>query len=101
MLEDVAYLFSLLGDPTRLRLVRELHDGAELTVGDIALRTGTTVANASQHLVRLAAAGLVLRRREGKHVLYRIEDPRIEQLCDLMCDRAAEGVVARRPSWAS
>ncbi len=90
LLEDVAHLFSLLGDPTRLRYVRELHESGELTVGALAERTGTTLANASQHLARLSAAGLILRRRAGKHVLYRVEDPRLEQLCDLMCARAQE-----------
>lgn len=98
LLEDVAHLFSLLSDSTRLRLVRALHDAEELTVGEIAVRSGTTLANASQHLARLAAAGLILRRRAGKHVLYRVEDPRIEQLCELMCARAAEGRVVRRVS---
>jgi DNA-binding transcriptional ArsR family regulator len=93
LLDDVAYLFSLLSDPTRLRLVRELHEAGELPVGELADRAGTTLANASQHLGRLSQARLVLRRRNGKHVLYRVEDPRIEQLCEIMCasvqDRAA------------
>lgn len=95
LLEDVAYLFSLLGDASRLRLLRELHESGELTVGALAGRTGTTLANASRHLVLLAAAGLVLRRREGKNVLYRVEDPRVEQLCELMCAQAEGGAVAR------
>ena len=90
LLEDVAYFFSLLSDPTRLRLVRELHGSGEQTVGELAARTGTTMANASQHLVRLSHAGLVLRRRDGRHVLYRVEDPRIEELCDLMCARVQQ-----------
>jgi DNA-binding transcriptional ArsR family regulator len=85
LLEDAARLFSLLGDPTRLRLVRELHDAGELPVGELAARTGTTLANASQHLLRLAAAELVERRRAGKRVVYRIVDPRLEQLCDTVC----------------
>jgi DNA-binding transcriptional ArsR family regulator len=85
LLEDAARLFSLLGDPTRLRLVRELNDAGELTVGALAARSGTTLANASQHLLRLAAAGLVGRRRAGKSVVYRIVDPRLEHLCDTVC----------------
>ena len=85
LLEDVAYLFSLLSDPTRLRLVRVLHEGGELPVGELAARAGTTLPNASQHLARLSHARLVLRRRDGKRVLYRVEDPRLEQLCEIMC----------------
>jgi DNA-binding transcriptional ArsR family regulator len=90
LLEDVAYLFSLLSDPTRLRLVRDLHETGEQPVGKLAARAGTTLANASQHLVRLSHGGLVLRRRVGKNVLYRVEDPRVEQLCEIMCARVQE-----------
>jgi DNA-binding transcriptional ArsR family regulator len=90
LLEDVATLFAQLGDVTRLRLVRELHASGELTVSDLAARTGTSVANASQHLMRLAATGVLARRRAGRHVVYRIADPRLEELCDLVCTRIRE-----------
>lgn len=85
LLDEVARLFGLLSDPTRLRLLSRLHDDGELSVGDLAGRTGVTTANVSQHLNRLAAAGVVARRRNGKQVLYRIADPRLEELCDLVC----------------
>ena len=39
----------------------------------------------SQWRLRLAAAGPLRRRREGKSVLYRIVDPRLELLCDTVC----------------
>jgi ArsR family transcriptional regulator len=90
LLEEVARLFGLLSDPTRLRLLSRLHDDGELSVGDLAERTGVAVANVSQHLNRLAASGLVARRRAGKHVHYRIADPRVETLCDLMCTSVRE-----------
>jgi DNA-binding transcriptional ArsR family regulator len=90
LLDDVATLFAQLGDVTRLRLVRELHAAGELTVSDLAARTGTSVANASQHLMRLAATGVLSRRRAGRHVVYRIADPRLEELCELVCIRIRE-----------
>ena len=90
LLDDVVRLFSLLGDGTRLRLLRELHEVGELSVGALAERTGLTLANASQHLARLAAAGVVGRRRVGKSVRYRIEDPRLEQLCETVCASVRE-----------
>ena len=93
LLDDVAWMFSLLGDSTRLRLLRELHEAGELSVGEVARRTGVSLANASQHLARLSDAGLVGRRREGRSVRYRIVDERIGQLCEIVCasvrDRAA------------
>jgi DNA-binding transcriptional ArsR family regulator len=84
-LDDVARRFALLGDPTRLKIVRALHEGGELTVGEIAEAAGTSVANASQHLQRLAVGGIVGRRRNGQAVCYRIVDGTIEQLCTIVC----------------
>lgn len=91
LLDEVARLFALLSDPNRLRLVRALHaHGGELPVGEVASRAGTTVANASQHLLRLAAGGVLERRRAGRSVVYRIADPRIEQLCGTVCETVRE-----------
>jgi DNA-binding transcriptional ArsR family regulator len=88
-LEDVARCFALLGDPTRLKIVSTLHEHGELPVGEIAAAAATTPANASQHLQRLAAGGVVGRRRHGQTVCYRIVDDTIEQLCALVCGNVA------------
>ena len=96
LIDEAARLFALLSDPNRLRLVRALHQNGELPVGDVAERADTSVANASQHLLRLAAAGLVARRRDGRRVLYRIADPRIEPLCETVCESA----LSRMPAAA-
>ena len=85
LLELAARKFALLGDPTRLRVVSALHDAAEISVGQLAARTGIPVASVSQHLNRLALGGIVTRRREGTTVRYRIADTTVETLCDLVC----------------
>lgn len=85
LLEEAARRFALLGDPTRLRILRTLHETGETAVGDLAEMTGITRSNASQHLGMLAAAGLVGRRRERSAVHYRIADETLGQLCDLVC----------------
>ena len=84
-LEDVARRFALLGDPTRLRVLRELHEAGEATVTALADAAGVPVANASQHLGRLALGGVVGRRRAGRTVVYRITEPAIDQLCTIVC----------------
>lgn len=86
LVEEVARRFALLGDPTRLRVVRTLHDLGESSVQEVADATGTTMANASQHLARLRDSGIVRRRRLGKSVRYSISDPTIEALCVTVCD---------------
>lgn len=83
-------MFSLLGDSARLRLVRELHESGELSVGEVAERAGLSLANASQHLARLAEGGLVARRREGRSVRYRVADERLGQLCEIVCTSVRE-----------
>jgi DNA-binding transcriptional ArsR family regulator len=85
MLEEAARRFALLSDPTRLRIVSTLHALGPTTVGALAEAAGTTMTNVSQHLARLAAGGIVARRREGRSVVYWVSDPAIEDLCRIVC----------------
>ena len=86
LLEEAARHFALLGDVSRLRVLRTLHESGEVSVGDLAELTGLTRTNLSQHLSRLAAAGVVGRRREGTTVYYRIVDESLGELCELVCE---------------
>ncbi|GAC1476525.1 MAG: hypothetical protein PVS3B2_03350 [Candidatus Dormibacteraceae bacterium] len=85
LLEEAARRFALLGDPSRLRILSTLHAAKEVPVGELADRSGLTRTNLSQHLSRLAAAGLVGRRREGTTIYYRVVDESLGELCDLVC----------------
>ncbi|MGE5292172.1 MAG: ArsR/SmtB family transcription factor [Micromonosporaceae bacterium] len=96
MLEEIARRFALLGDTTRLRIVRILHERGEATVSEIAAATGTSAANASQHLRRLLLGGLAGRTRDGQAVRYRIIDPAIEQVCAIVCGSLSSGTAAMR-----
>lgn len=78
-----------LGNEHRLRVL-ELLAQRETSVEELAKRVGLSVANASQHLRLLRAAGLLTSRRHGKHVLYAISDPTVLTLT------AALGEVAER-----
>jgi ArsR family transcriptional regulator len=84
LIEEAARRFALLGDPTRLRILHTLMERGELSVADIALATGTSRFNVSAHLARLAAAGLVARRRAGTLVIYRTSDENLPRICDWM-----------------
>ncbi len=85
MLDEAAERFRLLSDPTRLRLLNELDLESEVSVGEIADRAGVGLSNTSRHLHQLERAGLVARRRAGTTILYRIADPAIAQLCEVVC----------------
>lgn len=85
IIERVADRFRVLSDPTRLRLVNELHANGELTVGQLVERLGISYASASKGLAMLRAHGTVARRREGTKVFYRISDPSLDEMCNAVC----------------
>ena len=62
----------------------------ERNVDGLARAAGLTLANASQHLLQLRRAGLVISRRDGKHVIYALSDPQVWQVV-----RAIRGVAER------
>jgi DNA-binding transcriptional ArsR family regulator len=85
LIDAAARRFRLLGDATRLRLLNALHEHGELSVGRLADEAGTTLANASKHLGQLERDGIVARSRHRTTVHYRIADPTLTELCDLVC----------------
>ena len=85
LVEQVAERFRLLSDPTRLRLLNELDDNDELAVGELAERAGVGISNTSKHLHQLERQGIVAKRRSGTTILYRIADPTLAELCELVC----------------
>ena len=85
LVEQAAERFRLLADATRLRLLNELDGAGELPVGELAARANVGLSNTSKHLHQLERQGLVAKRREGTTILYRIDDPTLRVLCDLVC----------------
>jgi len=74
-----------LAHPKRLEILNLLRKG-ELSVSQLAERMGASLANVSQHLAILRDREVVMTRREGVNVYYRVADPRIIQACNLMRD---------------
>lgn len=85
-LREAARLFSLLGEPVRLKLLRPLME-EDLTVSELVEITGCKQANVSRHLSLLLASGLVERTKEGTSARYAITDPFLKELCSLACGR--------------
>jgi DNA-binding transcriptional ArsR family regulator len=83
-LERVAAIFKMLSEPRRLKLLSALQDG-EKNVSELVRLTDTSQANASKHLAVLTQAGIVSREQRGNSVYYRMADPCVYQLCDLVC----------------
>ncbi len=90
LLEHVAERFRVLGDATRLAILRTLMEEGERNVGELVERLDTTQANVSKHLRVLLGEGIVARRAAGTAAYYSIADPSIPTLCDLVCTRLRE-----------
>jgi DNA-binding transcriptional ArsR family regulator len=78
--DRVADMFKLLGDPTRCRILFALLESPDLRVSDIATATATTQTTVSAALRLLRAAGVVVGRRDGRTVHYRVADDHVAKL---------------------
>ncbi|HEY7835173.1 MAG TPA: metalloregulator ArsR/SmtB family transcription factor [Ktedonobacterales bacterium] len=74
-----ARLGKALASPQRLELLDLLAQG-ERSVDDLAREAGLSIANASAHLQALARARLVVGRKAGLRVYYRLADPSVYRL---------------------
>ena len=81
--EDLADVFSLLGDPNRLRLLVALLEGGELCVCDLAAACGMGESAVSHALRLLRAHRVVTVSRRGRMAYYRLEDAHVRMLLEL------------------
>jgi ArsR family transcriptional regulator len=88
-LVEVAKLFSMLAEPSRLKLLRELMHGS-MTVSELMQATEMRQGNVSKHLSTLLNGGFVERVQEGNFARYVLSDPTVKTLCKLMCSRVEE-----------
>src|SRR6478672_413392 len=78
---ELAQVFRLLSDETRLRILLYLAQNQELNVTDLCNRLGQTQPAVSHHLALLRVSGLIEARRSGKNNFYSV---RTEHLNDLL-----------------
>jgi ArsR family transcriptional regulator, lead/cadmium/zinc/bismuth-responsive transcriptional repressor len=86
---ELADLFRLLGDATRLRIVIACLDES-ISVGDIAARLGLSGSLVSHHLRLLRAAAIVRAERQGKQVFYIAADDHVRRIIGDMIEHVAE-----------
>lgn len=89
---NLARVGTALSSPTRIEFL-ELLAQAERSVEQLATLTGTTVANTSQHLQKLRQAGLIVGRKEGLYVFYRLAGDEVVGMLSAM-GRVGEAYVA-------
>lgn len=78
-----ADIYKILANSKRLEILNILKL-QETGVEDLLKITKLSKANLSQHLALMRHNGLVLTRREGLNIFYRIVDPRIVEPCKIL-----------------
>ena len=82
--EEVAELLSALASGPRLLIMCHLAAAGELPVGALVNRIGLSQSALSQHLAKLRQRNLVAYRRDRQTLNYRIADPRVLRLLELL-----------------
>ena len=77
---ELAQVFKLLSDETRLRILFFLAQNNELHVTDLCNRLGQSQPAVSHHLALLRVSGLIESRREGKHNFYSVRTDHFGEL---------------------
>ncbi len=80
-LYDLADLFKVFGDTTRIKVLCALFE-EEMCVCDIAATLGMSHSAISHQLRVLKSAGLVKYRRDGKIVYYSLDDEHVKNIFD-------------------
>lgn len=91
ILFDVSDFFKMLGDSTRAKIMWAL-DKHEMCVCDLAALLGMTKSAISHQLKTLREANLVKFKKEGKNVIYTLDDDHVKDIFE----KALEHVLERR-----
>ena len=86
---DLAELFKVFGDSTRIRILSCLKV-SELCVNDIAEALNMTLSAVSHQLRILKNAKLIKSRKQGKEVYYSLDDDHVERIIDCGLDHINE-----------
>jgi DNA-binding transcriptional ArsR family regulator len=79
-LDAWAERFAVLGDPTRLALLRAIAEAGPISVTDLAVAVDINDTTVSQALRLLRASGIVAPKRDGRIMRYELTDDHIREL---------------------
>ncbi|MFV0395353.1 MAG: ArsR/SmtB family transcription factor [Coprobacillaceae bacterium] len=89
ILYDIAELFKVFGDSTRIKLICALFD-EEMCVNDLAVSLQMTQSAISHQLRILKNANLVKFRRDGKLMYYSLDDEHVKHIFEAGYDHVME-----------
>lgn len=79
----LAETFSLLSSDTRLRLLHAISRAGEICVKNLAAEVSMSPSAVCNQLVRLVDRRIIVSRRDGNFMYYRVEDPCLLQMIEL------------------
>ena len=88
-LYDLAELFKVFGDSTRIKILYALFE-SELCVGDLAQLLNVSVSAISHQLKILKDAKLVKFRRDGKIIFYMLDDDHVRTMLSMGMEHVEE-----------
>ena len=86
-----AEIAALAGNPTRASMLHALLDGRALTASELARLAGIAPQTASGHLSRLAAAGLLIVQKQGRHHYHQLGSRAVAQMIESIMQVASDG----------
>lgn len=95
-MEDQIYIYhaemcKMLSHPKRLEIINLLRDG-ELNVTDLSLKLRMAPANLSQHLALMRERKILIARKEGNVVYYRLANIRFLEAFDILREILVEQI---------
>src|SRR3989344_5075423 len=88
---DMCKVFS---NPTRLEILNLLRN-KEMSVTELIEKTKFSQANISQHLSIIKSKGIVTSNRRGKHIYYKLTNPKIIKAFDIIREVLSERLRSR------
>ena len=78
--EEIAELFRVLGDPTRIEILRLLSDDDEVACTSLEQILPISKSTISYHIKALKTAGLLTVRKDGRYYHYTLQRDRLEAI---------------------
>lgn len=94
LFELQAELCQMMANAKRIAIVEILSQG-EYCVSELAKALETTVSTISQHLRTMKDKGVVLNRKDGQTVYYRLKNPKLVEGCHIMREFLLEEMEAK------
>jgi DNA-binding transcriptional ArsR family regulator len=88
--QHLAELFSVLGDPSRVKIIAALLNGP-MNVQALANAVGISPSGISHHMRSLRQMHLVRSQKQGRHVFYSLDDKHVAELFQRGVDHVLHG----------